>query len=387
MSRADLLFKEKSANLGSSKSAIARKKAARYGKLSQLCPANVSFMKKKTLRLTLFFVILLLVAAIAWPPLKAIYFSGVPSKTPRRYVYIPTGATFEQVVDSLEQGGFLTDRRSFIWLAEKMKYRRPQMRPGRFEIKPGWSNRRLIQHLRSGEQAPVRLVLNVERLPEDIAGLAGQLLEADSAAFAAAFHDPELLEELGYTPQTLIALFIPNTYELFWTTTPRGLLERMAKENKAFWDKNDRRKKAGALGLSPVEVYTLASIVERETNVDSERPTIAGVYLNRLRAGMRLQADPTCVFATRDFNARRVTLYHTTFDSPYNTYLYKGLPPGPISMASVRSIDAVLNPEQHDYFFFCARPDESGMHVFAATYAAHMVNARRFQEWVSKRKR
>jgi UPF0755 protein len=343
-------------------------------------------MNRKVLTLVLLVAVVIGVI-VAWKPLKAIYFSGVPGELPRRYLYIPTGATFEQVVDSLVQGGFLTDRNSFLWLAERMKYRRPQMRPGRFEIQPGWSNRRLIQHLRAGEQAPVRLVLNVERLPEDVAALAGQVLEADSAAFAAAFADPELLEDLGYTPQTLIALFIPNTYELFWTTTPRAFLERMAKENRAFWAKNNRRQKAEVLGLSPVEVYTLASIVERETNADSERPAIAGVYLNRLRAGMPLQADPTCVFATRDFEARRVTLYHTTFDSPYNTYIYKGLPPGPISMASISSIDAVLNADQHDYLFFCARPDNSGTHVFAATYAAHLVNARRFQEWVSKQSR
>jgi len=323
-------------------------------------------------------------AAVVWKPLKAIYLSGVPSEPARRYVYIPTGATFEQVVDSLMSGGFLTDRESFIWLAEKMKYRRAEMRPGRFEIQPGWSNRRLIQHLRAGEQAPVRLVLNVERLPEDVAGAVAQFLEPDSAAFAATFYDAALLEDMGYTPQTLMALFIPNTYEFFWNTTPKGFLERMLRENKAFWSKNDRLKKAQALGLSPVEVFTLASIVERETNVDSERPTIAGVYLNRLRAGMPLQADPTCVFATRDFEARRVTQYHTTFDSPYNTYLYKGLPPGPISMASISSLDAVLQAEKHNYLFFCARPDASGTHAFAETYAAHLINARRFQEWVAR---
>ncbi|MCS7035421.1 MAG: endolytic transglycosylase MltG [Saprospiraceae bacterium] len=343
-------------------------------------------MYKKILVFT-FFIALIVGAVVAWRPLKAIYFSGVPGELPSQYLYIPTGATFEQVVDSLVQGGFLTDRESFIWLAEKMKYRRPQMRPGRFQVQPGWSNRRLIQHLRAGEQAPVRFVLNVERLPEDVAGAAGRVLETDSADLVAAFADPALLEELGYTPQTLLALFIPNTYELFWTTSPRAFLERMNRENKAFWAKNNRLKKAEALGLSPEEVYTLASIVERETNADSERPTIAGVYLNRLRVGMPLQADPTCVFATRDFAARRVTQYHTTFDSPYNTYLYKGLPPGPISMASIQSIDAVLNADKHDYLFFCARPDESGTHVFAATYAAHLVNARRFQEWVARQGR
>ncbi|MCS6930146.1 MAG: endolytic transglycosylase MltG [Saprospiraceae bacterium] len=343
-------------------------------------------MRGKLIALILFAAVIA-AAVIAWKPLKAVYFSGVPNKLRREYLYIPTGATFEQVVDSLMQGGFLTDRESFLWVAEKMKYRRPQMRPGRFKIEPGWSNRRLIQHLRAGPQAPIRFVLNVERLPEDIAALAGKYFELDSAAFAAAFSDAALLAEFGYTPQTLMALFIPNTYEMFWNTTPRAFLERMAKENKIFWSKNDRLQKAQTLGFSPIEVYTLASIVERETNDKNERPTIAGVYLNRLRVGMPLQADPTCVFATRDFTVKRVTQYHTTFDSPYNTYLYKGLPPGPISMASISSIDAVLNPEKHNYFFFCARPDDSGTHVFAATYAAHLVNARRFQDWLSRQAR
>ncbi|MCK6695700.1 MAG: endolytic transglycosylase MltG, partial [Thermoanaerobaculia bacterium] len=153
----------------------------------------------------------------------------------------------------------------------------------------------------------------------------------------------------------------------------------------AFWDKNNRREKARALGLTPEQVYTLASIVERETNTAGEKPAIAGVYLNRLKIDMPLQADPTCVFATRDFATRRVTEFHTTFDSPYNTYIYKGLPPGPISMASIASIDAVLNPEKHDYLYFCAKPDESGTHAFAASYAAHLVNAGRFQAWLRQR--
>ncbi len=322
---------------------------------------------------------------VLWKPIKAIYFTGVPRDISKRYLYIPTGARFEQVVDSLMEGGFLTDRESFIWLAEKMNYRRAVMPAGRYEITPGWSNRRLIQHLRSGKQAPVRVVLNVERLPEDIAANVARFLEPDSAAFAAVFADEQFLGELGYSPQTLLALFIPNTYEFFWNTDPKTFLKRMVRENRAFWAKNRRLEKAQRLGLSPQEVYTLASIVERESNIADERPAIAGVYLNRLRSGMPLQADPTCIFATRDFNARRVTYYHTTFDSPYNTYLHTGLPPGPISMASINSIDAVLNAPKHNYLFFCARPDSSGRHAFAATYAAHLVNARRFQEWLDHR--
>jgi UPF0755 protein len=172
---------------------------------------------------------------------------------------------------------------------------------------------------------------------------------------------------------------------MYWNTDAPGFLAKMVKEHDAFWAKNNRQAKAKAQGLSTQQVYILASIVERETNAVSEKPTIAGVYLNRLKIDMKLQADPTSVFATRDFATRRVTDFHTGFDSPYNTYMYKGLPPGPISMASIPSLDAVLNPEQHRYLYFCAKPDESGTHAFAETFAAHKINAERFQQYVRTR--
>jgi len=321
----------------------------------------------------------------AWTPLKAIYLSGVPAHLDNKFLFIPTGSSYEQVVDSLSKGGFVTDVESFHWLAAYMKYKRPEMRAGRYEIEPGWNNRQLIQHLRAGKQAPVNVILTNQRLTEEVAGRVADFLEVDSLSLLNTFRDPAVLAELGYTPETLMSLFIPNTYQMFWNTDARKFLDRMVKEYDAFWSKNNRREKAAALNMTPETVYTLASIVERETNNNSEKPTIAGVYLNRLDINMPLQADPTCVFATRDFATRRVTEFHTTFDSPYNTYRYKGLPPGPISMASIASIDAVLNREQHDYLYFCAKPDESGAHLFAETYTAHLVNARRFQTWLQQR--
>jgi UPF0755 protein len=341
-------------------------------------------MKLKTLGL-LFFTALLIGVYFAWTPLKAVYFSGVPAKLEHNILLVPTGATYDQVVDSLTNGGFVTDVESFHWLADYMKYKRPEMRAGRYEIEPGWNNRQLIRHLRGGKQAPVNVILTNQRLPEEIAGRVAQFLETDSLSLLNTFRDPALLAELGYTPESFISLFIPNTYQMFWNTDAKGLLNRMAKEHDAFWNKNERKSKAQQLGMTPEAVYTLASIVERETNNNPEKPTIAGVYLNRLNIDMPLQADPTAVFATRDFTVRRVTEYHTTFDSPYNTYRYKGLPPGPISMASIASIDAVLNPKQHDYLYFCAKPDDSGSHAFAETYTAHLVNARRFQSWLRQR--
>ncbi|MCB0527962.1 MAG: endolytic transglycosylase MltG [Lewinellaceae bacterium] len=335
----------------------------------------------------LFFTAALLIGAyFAWRPLKAIYFSGVPAQLENKYVCIPTGSTFDQVVAILRSGGFIRDEADFRWLAEKMNYKKDIMRAGRFEVRPGWTNRQLIQHLRTGEQAPVKVILNNERLPEDVASKVSQFIEADSLSLIRTFSDQAFLDEIGYTYETLIAAFIPNTYEMYWNTDARAFVKRMLKEHDAFWNKNNRHLKARNLGLSETEVYVLASIVERETNDNGEKPVIAGVYLNRLRIGMKLQADPTSVFATRDFTTRRVTEYHTTYDSPYNTYVYKGLPPGPISMASITSIDAVLNPQKHDYLYFCARPDESGTHVFAETFAAHKVNADRFQTYVRQRR-
>lgn len=336
-------------------------------------------------------ILLLLVIALcagvyfAWEPVKGFLLPAVPASISDPYVCIPTGSSFDQVVTLLKKGGFIRDEVNFRWLAEQMNYRKSPMRAGRFQVQPGWTNRQLIQQLRSGEQAPVNVILNMARLPEDVAGIVSRFIEADSMSLLNLFRDNNFLRQYNLTDITLVSAFIPNTYEMYWNTDAKGFLTRMVKERDAFWTKNNRETKAQELGLTESEVYTLASIVERETNYNPEKPTIAGVYLNRLRINMKLQADPTCVFATRDFATRRVTEYHTNFDSPYNTYLYKGLPPGPISMASIPSIDAVLNAEKHNYLYFCARPDDSGNHVFAETFAAHKVNADRFQAYLRQR--
>jgi UPF0755 protein len=344
--------------------------------------------KKSSLRKGFWIIVLAVLlggAYFAWEPIKGFWFPAVPKELADPYVCIPTGATFEEVVRILKKGGFVKDEVNFRWLAEQMKYRKDKMRSGRFKIEPGWTNRQLIQHLRNGEQAPVKVVLNNERLLEEVAGKVGRFIEADSLKLLNTFRDKNFLREIGYTEETLLTAFIPNTYEMYWNSDAKTFVQKMLKEHAAFWDKNNRRAKAQAQGLTEKEAYILASIVERETNAVSEKPTIAGVYLNRLRIDMKLQADPTSVFATRDFTTRRVTEYHTSFDSPYNTYVYKGLPPGPISMASIPSIDAVLNPEKHNYLYFCAKPDESGTHAFAETFAAHKVNADRFQAYVRTR--
>jgi UPF0755 protein len=311
--------------------------------------------------------------------------AAVPLTLQDRYVYVPTGATFEQVVDSLKNKNIIKNERTFRLLAERMNYVKNRMRAGRFEVKPGWSMIKLIRHLRNGEQAPVKIVLTTERLVENVAAKAARFIEPDSLTIWTLLQNPDYLNKIGYNQDSLMSVFIPNTYEFYWNTTPEQFMERMLKEHDNFWKSNNRLQKAATLGYTPNQVYTLASIIERETNANSEKPRMAGVYLNRLRIGMRLQADPTAVFATRDFDTPRVTNYHIYFDSPYNTYLNAGLPPGPICMASIPSIDAVLNPETHHYLYFCATGEADGLHAFAETLEGHSQNVRRYVETLKKR--
>ncbi|MEO0788934.1 MAG: endolytic transglycosylase MltG [Bacteroidota bacterium] len=293
---------------------------------------------------------------------------------------IPEGSDYGSVMESLAALGVKPARWLFDPLAQRMNFKRENMRSGRFELPERASMIALIRHLRSAGQATVAVVLNNEREPTDVAGKVAKVLAPDSTEFAAVFRDESILSELGLNRQTLQTIFIPNTYELYWDTSPRQFLERMKSEHDKFWEQNDRTNLAASRGLRPAEVYTLASIVEKESLRPEERPRIAGLYLNRLEQGTLLQADPTVVFANRIFDVGRVLYRHLEYDSPYNTYMYPGLPPGPIAMASPGSIDAVLEPEAHDYLFMCAVGDGSGKHNFAETSAGHARNIRVYQE-------
>ncbi|MEL7118881.1 MAG: endolytic transglycosylase MltG [Bacteroidota bacterium] len=301
------------------------------------------------------------------------------------YLYIPTGSDYETVVGLLQQKVDIGNREAFDQMTEYMKYVKTPMRSGRFKLDANMSLVELIRHLRNGPQAPVNVIINNERLIEEVAGKVARFIEPDSLSILALLQDQNYLDEIGYTKETLMSLFIPNTYELYWNSKPKAFVERMIKEHKSFWNKNNRKNKAEKLGLNPSEVYTLASIIERETLHNKEKPRMAGVYYNRLQKGMLLQADPTAVFARKDFSTPRVTDYHTKFDSPYNTYMYTGLPPGPISMASISSIDGVLNVENHDYVYFCAIGDGSGYHNFARTLSQHNRNAQIYRSNLRKR--
>jgi len=338
--------------------------------------------------------ILIIVAALlvgggifAFQKYQAFWLPNVPSDLTEAVIEIPTGSSFADVVDLLHQKGMVKDTATFIEVAHQLAYVKNPMRAGRYKIKKNWNNLSLVRHLRGGKQETVKVVLSTARMSEEVAGKVADILEFDSLTLQSLWQDDKYLKEIGYSRETLMSLFIPNTYDFFWNTSPKKFTERMIKEHDKFWAKKGRKKKAKAMERRPDEIYALASIVEKETNKISERPRMAGVYLNRLRIGMPLQADPTSVFATRDFTTKRVTDYHTTFDSPYNTYMYRGLPPGPIAMSSIASIDAVLNSEDHKYLYFCAVGDGSGSHNFAKSLTQHNQNAAIYRSNLRKRGR
>lgn len=300
------------------------------------------------------------------------------------YLYIPTGSTFEDVKRILIQEDLIENEKTFEWVAEKKNYPRRIM-PGRYKIYDNLGNNELVNLLRSGAQEPVNLTFNNIRTREQLAGVVASYLETDSLSILHLLNDEEVMREYGLNRETAMLLFIPDTYEFFWNTSARQLMDRMHKEYDAFWNSR-RRKQAERIGMSTAEVAIMASIVRQETSKRDEMERVAGVYVNRIKRNIPLQADPTIVFAVGDFSLNRVLHRHLEIDSPYNTYKNTGLPPGPISLPEPYIIDAVLNYEDHEYVFFCARDDFSGYHAFARTYAEHLVNARRYQSALNERR-
>lgn len=299
-------------------------------------------------------------------------------------VFIPTNATYQQVKALVSDCNCIENMEAFNIVAELKKY--PGLvKPGRYELKAGESIEEVINKLRIGEQSPVTLTFNNLRTIAQLAGRSASYLECDSLQMLEYLSKPSVWKKYGFTKEQFPAMFIPNSYKLNWNTAPEDFVIRMAKEFKTFWNE-ERKTKARKLGLSQSEVTTLASIVEEETKKNDEKPTVAGVYLNRIRKGMRLEADPTLIFALGDFTVKRVLDADKKIDTPYNTYMYKGLPPGPIRLPEITSIDAVLNAPRHKYLFFCAKEDFSGYHNFAVTYSQHKKNARRYHAALNKRK-
>jgi UPF0755 protein len=290
---------------------------------------------------------------------------------------VPSNSVYKNVVDQLYEEKVINDAVSFGFVAKILGYQEA-VKPGLYTIEPKMSNLQLVRMLRSGQQTPVRVTFNTIRTKEDLAEKISANLEVSKEQFLELLQDSVYIRKFGVEEETVMSLFIPNTYEFWWDTSAEELFERMHKEYQIFWT-DARKQKAQDLGLSQQEVSTLASIVQAESQKSDERPKIAGVYLNRLRIGMPLQADPTLVFAAGDFSIKRLTAKQMAIDSPYNTYKYAGLPPGPINLPDINSLDAVLNYEKHSYLYFCAKEDFSGYHSFAVGYDEHLNNARRYQ--------
>ena len=293
-----------------------------------------------------------------------------------QYVYVDDDDNVDSVLAKLQP---IATRHGLIGFSTLIRHTDydSRLRTGRYAIEPDEQTFQIVRKLKNGQQAAIMLTIPEARTMEKLAAVLGRKLMIDSTTIATALADNSYCQRWGYDTCTVPALFVPNTYEVYWNTTLDRLMERMVKEHDAFWNE-ERVAKAKAAGLTPNEVCTLASIVDEETANTAEKPMIAGMYLNRLRMDMPLQADPTVKFAMKDFALRRIYRDMLLFDSPYNTYRNAGLPPGPIKIASVKGIEAVLNHVEHDFLYMCAKEDFSGTHNFAVTYREHLRNAARY---------
>ena len=315
---------------------------------------------------------------------RSIFGTSIMADKDYQVILIPTGATYQQVLDTLNSKLVIKNKVAFNWLATKKRY--PALiRPGRYIIHKDMSYNGLINLLRSGKQSPVDVTFSNFRTVNQIAGKIGKQIEADSVKLTDFFSDESNYSSDGFKKGNIISIFIPNTYEFYWNTDAKGLYARLLREYRLFW--NDKRlARAKEEGLDPKEVIILASIIDDEVAKKDEKPRIAGVYLNRLKRGIPLQSCPTIKYALNDFTITRVLKKYLTVDSPYNTYIHSGFPPGPIGCATIEGIEAVLNAEKHDYIFFAAKADFSGYHNFSRTLSEHNRYAAQYQKELDKRK-
>lgn len=297
-------------------------------------------------------------------------------------IYIKPSDTFDDLKNQLYSNGLIVHRANFEFIA-KQKSLIKNLKPGMYKLVHGMSNNKLINKLRSGNQEAVHVIFNNIRLKQDLASKISNQLNADSAEFINLLNDSAVAAKYDFTTETISTMFIPNTYYINWNTSAEKFIERMSFEYQQFWNES-RLGKAAILNLTPLEVSILASIIEKETQKNDEKARIAGVYLNRIKRGWRLQADPTLIFALGDYTIKRVLNEYLQIESPYNTYKYAGLPPGPICIPSISSIDGVLNAENHNFVFFCAKPDYSGYHNFATNNAQHNANAEAYRSFLNK---
>ncbi|ANE49380.1 endolytic transglycosylase MltG [Flavisolibacter tropicus] len=324
-------------------------------------------------------VLFLGVGIVAWMVIGP----GTGFKEKKETLYIRTNAaTKEAVLDSLVAHNIVKNQGVFNLLADRMDYW-TTIKPGKYEIKKGSSVLNIIRMLRNGQQTPVNLVITKLRTKEDLARLVGSKFEFDSAAMMN-YIQADLVNKGKADTNTALAFVLPDTYTFFWNTTPEKVFKKLSDETDKFWTA-ERKQKAESKGLTQVQAYTLASIVEEETNAQAEKGNIASVYLNRIKIGMPLQADPTVKFALKDFSLRRIYEKHTQAESPFNTYRNRGLPPGPICTPSKKTIDAVLNAPTTNYIYFVASPQFNGTHEFSTTYAEHMQKAKAYQQALNQR--
>lgn len=328
---------------------------------------------------------LVVMAGFAYFVYTSIFTENTAFTNDEAHIYIETGARFKDVLEQIRP--IIKDDISFEAVANRKGYP-SNIKPGHYIIKKGMNNNDIINTIRSAN-IPIEVKFNNQERLENLAGHLARQLEPDSLSFLNAFTDTEFLSESGFTETTALGMYIPNTYELYWNTSASGFRDRMLKEYNTFWSE-DRNAKASKIGLSRDQVIALAAIVQKETAKVDERPRVAGVYLNRINVGMLLQADPTVIYAKKknenDFEqvVKRVLYRDLELDSPFNTYKYPGVPPGPIAMPDITSIDAVLNPEKHDYFYFVADIKNFGYHKFAKTLAQHNANKAQYVRWLSQ---
>ena len=328
-------------------------------------------MKKKIIS-ALLLIVIITAGFAAWQ-----VFGPTVSASQSKYFYIKTGAVYSGVKQSLIDEKMIGSTFFFDLVSKKLKYP-AKVKAGRYLVKNGTSVLSLLRMLRSGNQTPVNLVINKLRLKEDLAQKIAANFECDSASVMKVLTDAETLRKYDVNSNTMMTTVIPNTYSIFWNTSAEKIIDKLYTEKEIFWNV-ERLAKAKVMNLTPEQVYTMASIVEEETNKAEDKGLIASVYMNRMATGMKLQADPTVKFAMKNFALTRILLGHLAYDSPFNTYRNTGLPPGPICTPSVKTIDAVLNAPQTDYIYFVAKPDFKGYSNFATTYSQHLIFAKAYQ--------
>jgi len=347
-------------------------------------------MSKNIKKILVIIVVLgaVVMSIVMWQIYRLAFIDNTSFENTEAHVYISTGSTFQEVLLDLEP--LLKNPESFETLAYQKQYAE-NIKPGHFILRKGMTNNDMITVLRS-QNIPVHVKFNNQERLENLAGAISRQIEADSLSLIQAFRDEEFLEQMNLNRDNALVLYIPNTYEFYWNTSAEGFRDRMKTEYEKFWTEN-RVEKAQKLNLSKEEVISLAAIVQKETAMADERPRVAGVYLNRLKIGMLLQADPTVIYAikrnTNDFDQviKRVLYVDLETDSPYNTYKYPGIPPGPIAMPDISSIDAVLNPENHSYLYFVADVENFGYHKFAKTLAQHNINKQDYIRWLNSQEK